>query len=78
MRSLKYFWKLSILMVIRYLGEHLRTSCVQKKFYWSLKILKKNLVNFVQKWPFLTFPVLVVKDQVTLDKNVKNFSLYQK
>ena len=34
------FWKLSILMVLRCLGEHWRSNCFQKNFHWGLPISK--------------------------------------
>ena len=36
-RNLKYFWKLSILMVLRYLEAHLPTNYVQKIFIDAFK-----------------------------------------
>ena len=81
MRNLKYFWKLSVLMVSRYSGEYLRTKLSPKNF--SLRPLNvnntQNLFKIVQKWPFLTSAVLVAKfwneNDCQLDKNLKLFFL---
>ena len=40
MRNLKYFRKLSILMVSRILGELLSLNCVEKQFHLSFQISK--------------------------------------
>ena len=45
MRNLKYLRKLSILMVSRYLGEHSRTNCVEKKFIEAFKYQKYTKFN---------------------------------
>ena len=50
-------------MVSRHLNEHLRTNCVEKNFSLRPSNIKntRNLIKFVQKWPFLTFAALVTK-----------------
>ena len=45
MHNLKYLRKLSILMVSRYSGEHLRTNCVEKKFIEAFKYRKYTQFN---------------------------------
>ena len=50
MRSLNFFQKLSVIMVSRHLGEHLRTNCVEKNGLMPLNIKNtRNLIKFVQK-----------------------------
>ena len=56
MRNLKYFWKLSILMVSRYLREPLRRNCVQKTIIFrQCSMLSVVYLMVLRIWSHWTF-----------------------
>ena len=90
MSNWNFFWKISLIIVSIYLREDLRTNCVQKLFIEAFKYQKYTGIKNTGIWTIFQIVqndkfelVLLVakfwkKNDSELDKNVRNFSLYQK
>ena len=84
MGNLKYLRKVIVILVPRYFGGSFTYKMCPKNFSMRPLSIKNrlNLFKIVQKWPILTFAVFVAKlrneNYSKLDKNLKNFSFYQK